>query len=587
MQTFQRLASPMRVLTQLLIFIALLTLILPATNSSAESQEPSPNVLVLNEAQAAPPVRPLAAPQASVSLGLPGSVLIGEDFSFTATFDNTGSDPGYGPFIDLVFPVNGADGAAGSDVPDGIDFISADYLGLTVTTFEFTFPDDGGGTGCVDHPLALDNTGAPHQVCGTTGDKLVVIQLPFGSFVPTQPPAEVTINASLSNLADLGTSLSIHARAGYQFGANPLDDPCCDLVVLNPSTTNSGAWPSSSTTPTLISLSKSYDGPEDETATGPNFPRRYTIAVDIAAGQTITDLDIFDDLPDNLAYLSVISTSPGGATTVQEPTIAAAANPPNNVLQVNFSSVGGGAGSADATITFEYFIPEFDANGQPLIDPNNGDDRVSENSASALGDWVPIDARDAGGTDNASADPVGFEHALADRAIAIQKGGSDFTDVGASGPSPGDTLQFTLNFQISDYFTFGNLVVTDTFSDGHRLDGSFTPTLTVTDRNGTISGAFLTGTDLIVDTTEIGNDPNPTTDGSTTLNFDISAAMVRLGAADGILQGGRAVTPDAAGATGTITFRTVIQQDFSDTYPSGDPSVDHGDVLDNDVTIEG
>ncbi|MGD2162403.1 MAG: hypothetical protein PVG04_04875, partial [Anaerolineales bacterium] len=337
MQTFQRLASPMRVLTQLLIFIALLTLILPATNSSAESQEPSPNVLVLNEAQAAPPVRPLAAPQASVSLGLPGSVLIGEDFSFTATFDNTGSDPGYGPFIDLVFPVNGADGAAGSDVPDGIDFISADYLGLTVTTFEFTFPDDGGGTGCVDHPLALDNTGAPHQVCGTTGDKLVVIQLPFGSFVPTQPPAEVTINASLSNLADLGTSLSIHARAGYQFGANPLDDPCCDLVVLNPSTTNSGAWPSSSTTPTLISLSKSYDGPEDETATGPNFPRRYTIAVDIAAGQTITDLDIFDYLPDNLAYLSVISTSPGGATTVQEPTIATAANPPNNVLQVNFS----------------------------------------------------------------------------------------------------------------------------------------------------------------------------------------------------------------------------------------------------------
>lgn len=583
----RRFALLPRSLTLLLFSIALLALIIPSMHTFAQTLKQDPPAAPPGDPQRLPPLRPLAAPQASVTVGLPGSVLIGEDFTFTATFDNTGSDTGYGPFIDLVFPVNGADGSAGSDTPDGIDFIGASYLGASVTTFELIFPDDGGGSGCVDHPLALDGTGAPHQVCGTTGDKLVVLQLPFGSFVPTQPPAEVTINASLSNLADLGVPLPVRARAGFQFGANPLDDPCCDLVILDPAASNSNTWPGSTTTPTLISLSKSYNGPEDETATGPNFPRQYTISVDIAAGQTITDLDVFDVLPDNIAYLSVVSTSPGGSTIVQEPTVGAAANPPDNLLQVNFTSVIGGSGSSDATITFEYFVPEFDADGLPVLDPGSGDDRMSQNTASALGDWVPVDSRDAGGTDNASADPVGFEHTLADRSIAIQKGSSIVNDTGAAGASPGDTLQFTLNFQISDYFTFGDLIVTDTFTDGLRLDSTFTPSLTVTDRSGTTSGAFLAGTDLTVDTSGIGNDPNPATDGSTTLIFDVSAAMVRLGAADGILQGGRAITPDAVGATGTITFRAIIQQNFSDTYPSGDPSVDHGDTLGNDVTIDG
>jgi LPXTG-site transpeptidase (sortase) family protein len=39
--------------------------------------------------------------------------------------------------------------------------------------------------------------------------------------------------------------------------------------------------------------------------------------------------------------------------------------------------------------------------------------------------------------------------------------------------------------------------------------------------------------------------------------------------------------------TGTIVFRTVIQENFTDTYPSGDPSVDQGDVLNDTVTING
>jgi len=114
-------------------------------------------------------------------------VPIGEEFEFVVTFDNTGTDTGFGPFIDLVFPVNGADGAAGTDTADGVDFISATYLGQTLNTIELTFPDDGGGIGSIDHPFAADASGNPLQVTGTAGDKLVVVELPFGSYTTGQP----------------------------------------------------------------------------------------------------------------------------------------------------------------------------------------------------------------------------------------------------------------------------------------------------------------------------------------------------------------------------------------------------------------
>jgi hypothetical protein len=39
--------------------------------------------------------------------------------------------------------------------------------------------------------------------------------------------------------------------------------------------------------------------------------------------------------------------------------------------------------------------------------------------------------------------------------------------------------------------------------------------------------------------------------------------------------------------TGTITFYTQILENFTDTYPSGDPSVDQGDTLGNSVSIVG
>ena len=134
-----------------------------------------------------------AGPVVSVT-NAPGDVFMGEDFDFTVRFNNTGADPGYGPFVDLIFPNNGIDGAAGTDTADGITFVGATYLGQTVNSIVLTFPDDDGvgigTTGTIDHPFAKDVTGAPLQLTGTAGDTLVVLELPFGSFSPGQPPVD-------------------------------------------------------------------------------------------------------------------------------------------------------------------------------------------------------------------------------------------------------------------------------------------------------------------------------------------------------------------------------------------------------------
>lgn len=500
-----------------------------------------------------------AAPVPTVSLSVPTEVAIGESFSFTVSFDNTSpTDVGYGPYIDLELPTIGADGA-GPATDDGVTFVSATYLTFPVTVQVLTCP-------VAAHPY----TGLP--VSCTAGNQYVVMELPFGSFTNNQPPALITVNASLSNLADLGVPLTIRATPGFRFGADPLDNPGSDPPIV-------GTTQSANVTPTLITLSKSYDGPENETATGPNFPRRYTITVDIADGQTISNLDVRDFLPPNVAFLSVVSINPGSGSVLLSPPSGVASNPPNNELLVRFPSVVGGPG-ADATVVFEFFVPQLDANGNPVINPATGDDAVSANQARAEADWVPIDSRDP--TTHVIVDPPGPEHILDDRSVAIQKSGSIVVDSGPAGPSPGDVIEYTLNFQISDFFAFANLRIEyDELSDGQRFDTTFVPILSVTENGSTTSGPF--------DPSNYSVTVNSPGTGTSDIFFDISGELVTRGFS-GMLLGG--LVPDGGttndGPTrGTIRYRAYILDQYSDNFPSGDPSLNSNDSISNSVRIVG
>ena len=542
---------------------------------------------------------------------------LGETFAFTVTFDNTGTDVGYGPFVDLIFPVNGIDGAAGNDTADGIDFAGATYLGQPLNFIEITFPDDGGGTGTIDHPFAVDVTGNPMQITGTAGDKLVVLELPFGSFSPGQPPADLIVSATTSILADLDSDLIIQSRSGFRYGSDPLDNPTADPSVISDATTDVSnpltGWSEQLTvTPTLMSLTKTYLGPENETATGPNFPHQYRLDVDIADGQTISNLDITDSLPNNIVITSIDSVLVNGAASPYTDNLSSLTFPGNNLdLTITpTGSVTGTASTANVSVTFSFYVAEFDADGNRIISLTGEDDLAASeswNNARAVGDWTPIDSRDAGGTNNAVADPdsTGPEHILDDKAIAIQKSVAIVSNAGVAGASPGDVLEYTLQFQISDYYTFGDLIIDDVFQDGQLFDFTYGATFDVSDKNGNVTGSFTVrqvsdpdgGETLVVDQTQINYADNGTedgvtpdgSDGSTTLRFDLSQALVDNLATDGVLQGGLSDGGTNQGAAvGTIRFRTIIQEDYADTFPSGDRSVDHGDAItNNSLTISG
>lgn len=88
---------------------------------------------------------------------------------------------------------------------------------------------------------------------------------------------------------------------------------------------------------------------------------------------------------------------------------------------------------------------------------------------------MPDDTRDVPAS--FTFDEAGDEQSPDAKSIAIQKSVAVVTDTGAAGVSPGDVLEYTLKFQVSDYFAVGDLDLTDILSDGQRLDVSFVPKL--------------------------------------------------------------------------------------------------------------
>ena len=58
------------------------------------------------------------------------------------------------------------------------------------------------------------------------------------------------------------------------------------------------------------------------------------------------------------------------------------------------------------------------------------------------------------------------QETLQAHSVAIQKYANIHTNNGSPLPSPGDILQFTMNFEVSDYFDFTNIVIEDQMPDG-------------------------------------------------------------------------------------------------------------------------
>ncbi|MEO1495194.1 MAG: hypothetical protein AAFV19_23875, partial [Pseudomonadota bacterium] len=507
--------------------------------------------------------RILLTAEPTVTIDGPAEVELGaQDVTYSVTFDNTSdTDTGFAPFINVVLPTTGADGA-GNEIDDGITFDSATFLGTSIVPTEVVFDADGNA----EHPVAVDADGDPLVISGIPGDTLLVFELPYGSFTPNQAPVAIDLVLDFSPLADLDAPLTIDAVGGFAFGGDELDNPDVDPSILGNATSST-----LEVAPSLITLTKENEGSESETATGPNFPRTWTITLDVADGQTLTDVLIEDFLPNNIHYLGNLTISDGSAIVNQEPQLDAVVAAGDEALSISVPTVTGGT---PVTVSFDYFIPQFDAFGNPVIDPVTGDDSLAPNDVRASGDWVPLDPRDA--PQRIVSDEVAVDDELELKSIAVQKSFEITDDQNVAGPTPGDTLTYTLALQVSDFFTMGDIVLTDTLGDGLEFVGG-SVAFSVNEADGdTIAETAFDAAAVTV------NNDTPGA-GQTELLFDLSAAMLAEGAADGILVGDLIDGAQEGATVAFITYEARIRDQFSN--PTDEAEVSQGDEISNDVTV--
>ena len=168
---------------------------------------------------------------------VPGDILLGSTFTETVNFSNAaGNAVGYGPFIDLFVP---------SDANQKVTLTSATFLGTAVSFQKITITNVAGeGLGAFS-PLALGSDGKPLFITAPpgyqAGDSMYVLVLPFGSFTPGQPAAAIKLTFTMDNSTELssaptGQPLKITASGGFQYGADPLNDPAIDQSLIGAST---------------------------------------------------------------------------------------------------------------------------------------------------------------------------------------------------------------------------------------------------------------------------------------------------------------------------------------------------------------
>ncbi|MFJ2426612.1 VCBS domain-containing protein [Pseudomonas sp. NPDC087804] len=524
-----------------------------------------------------------AAPTATVTTA-GTDVLIGERFTFTVNFSNTSGQTGFAPFINLAMPATGKDG------DDGVNFISATFLGQNLTAQVLTFDANGNAT----HPLAKDASGNFLIINAASygmraGDKLVVIELPFASVTNQQPLISVQVTASLSNLADTSFSngtpdLTLRASGGFEFGNDALDNPTNDPSLIQAGTAAFVVHP------TVITVSEIINAPEGETVSGPNYARTLTLSATPAPGQTLTNVVITQPLPDNIQVNSITPGAGGrlasitlhDGTVVSNPAQIAVLLAANDVyinsFTVEYATL---TGKTDTVVAF--YVPEVDANGQPVINPVTGDAvTITMGPPTASGQWTPLDPRDVTAP-NTTIDfsGTGLGTQFVAKSITLLKTVSMQTDIGHVGISPGDTLQYSLNVAISDYFAFGKdffnegqLVVRDQLSDGQTLSG--TPTVTVT-----INGVAQT---INLVTTPVAN-----ADGSTSIVFDIGQSLRNSSNnIRGWLNGDLAFDDTLQGAVlAVLSYSAVVGQTYKPPSGNPQPDINEGDELGNTATVDG
>ncbi|RDU97994.1 DUF4347 domain-containing protein [Trinickia dinghuensis] len=537
-----------------------------------------------------------------VSGTVPGDVLLGGTFTETVQFQNTATNAaGYGPFIDLYVPTDSAENAT---------LTSATYLGTAVTVDQVTLSTSiAGHVGTLGalHPLAVDSNGNPLFVAAPSGyqagDTMYVLQLPFGSYTPGEPAAQVQLTFSLAGTSELssmhaGQALNIAAIGGFQYGADPLNDPATDPSIRGTAgtasvTSSSDGLVTASTQISLIDVSATTNLHEGETATGPDFPFDYVITLQ-PASVTQTDpmqgVSFTFTLPDQVQYTqgTISFTEPSGvhgtATFTPKPGSVSGAG---GTVTLTFTSLGTDASNTPTVVNIPVFVPQFDATGASVLGAA-GQPRTIDTTPvyTYTGSWTA----EAGSLDHsAGAQTISGDGStnpestsFVAKSLAIQ-----VTDDAPGGSIvPGQIVGYSINFQVSDYYSLNQLNIADLVGDGISVlgptdAGYATPTLSLTTDGSTRSFSFGDVSNNVQRTIngqsvaesgsnanwnytrdDTGSTSNP---GATALTFSVGELVeANLGGAAfaGVLQGG-AVNGSDGPTQGTITFKAKVLDKYT------------------------
>ena len=377
----------------------------------------------------------------NMSFNNPADVFINESFNFQMVFKNLGDATGFQPYIQLI-------------APDELTHFTVSYsnrkiVPIKVGVFNESTYDNTTGLYTLRDPFTKK------EVHGPANSTFYILQYPLGSFTVDAPDAVLNITSGIGVL-EIGKLLNFTVTPVFRYGNSPIDDPVNYPPIYGETVTG---W----VNPVVVKIDKSSSLNEHETATGSNFPFNYFVNINIANGAKIENITITDVIPSDVMYLGspVLYDSKGrvidsGLYTIEEP----AGNKTGGKLILKLKEAVGDLSTTSITLKYKAYAPEFDNSTGDNITIINSETGEGVAAAST----VDMNYTYVNDTYNAS-----NSYSIYLKSLATQKYSEILTGSGQLHPIvPHNLIVYKIDFEISDYFAFDDLVIYDKF-DTHKV----------------------------------------------------------------------------------------------------------------------
>jgi len=500
-------------------------------------------------------------PTPTLTITVPAQELISSSFDVAATLENTSGDAddiGFYPMMQILLPAGIVrNGAATVSEPSG----------APVTAFS-----EFGGIGVVG--AAYQNPVTGEDVTIADDETLIFITIPVGTLAVGQSAVEINLPVKFETTvpnAAVGTAEDITGKGIFALGDIPngvkgdcgaagIDTICVDAIMVQ-------------STPSIMTIDLSGGaaaGGRD--CTGSNYPRNFSLTADVATSGVVDNVVISSTIPEEIVLAGADPGDCSGTIFTINPAPDSCTFTPSinggGTISATYTQITG-AGGNDVTITYSGYVQE-SVGAVPVIDPATGIASSSSNTATA--DYEYASAAQPQLSDNVT---------ISQNSVDLTKSVT-VTDNAPAGNSPGDTLNYTVNVCVSDYFSFDDLIVDDDIQDGQTYTADTFSVRIIEDGTTTTQAA---GSDAAFGAALAFADPAPPhKDGSgiTHIDLDLSGLMTgAMGLADGVIDGG------ANPASAQIQFQTMIDEDYVAGFGGGNTGIiDSGDTISNDVDID-